>query len=167
MTLYQEMIENWFYIRGQDLNYYKNMIKALESADIETFVAHIQTYINSTISFLDFTKTSTEGVFHGFMAGFLGGMRDSYDITSNRESGLGRYDLMLAPKKPGKRGIILEFKVAKTQKSMKNVASQGLAQILEKGYADRFLHSTEILIIGMAFWKKNVVADYKIVEKTS
>jgi hypothetical protein len=76
-------------------------------------------------------------------------------------------DGMLPPKKPGKRGIILEFKVAKTQKSMKDVASQGLAQILEKGYADRFLHSSEILIIGMAFWKKNVMADYQVVEKAS
>jgi hypothetical protein len=73
--------------------------------------------------------------------------------------------MMLAPKKPGKRGIILEFKVAKTQKSMKDVASKDLTQILEKGYADRFLHSTEILVIGMAFWKKNVVAASQLIDK--
>jgi hypothetical protein len=92
---------------------------------------------------------------------------DTYDITSNRESGLGKYDVLLVPKTAGKRGIILEFKVAKTKKSLQDVASQGLTQILEQRYADRFLNAGEVLIIGMAFWKKHVHGEFVVVKKAT
>ena len=79
-----------------------------------------------------------ERFYHGFVLGLMVDLAGQYRITSNRESGFGRYDLMLEPKNPGEDdGIILEFKVfnPKRENSLEDTVQEALRQIEEKQYA--------------------------------
>ena len=129
---------------------YKTMIKALESGDVEDFLDHIHNYVASSVSFFYMNENTPENGFHVFMLGFLAGLQDTSHITSNRESGLGRYDMILSPKTDNKREIVLEFKTSKTKED------KNYAKILqEKG-------AGEILLIGMSFWGKQMEAAHKV-----
>jgi hypothetical protein len=79
-------------------------------------------------------------------------------IDSNKEAGDGRADLLLIPKKEGKQGIILEFKVCKSEKDLEKIANVALAQIQEQDYTSKFPQGMQILCIGMAFFKKHMKA---------
>ena len=97
-----------------------------------------------TFSFFDtgkhaFEKTEPERFYHGFVLGLMVDLKGRYIITSNRESGFGRYDVMLEPKKPGKDpAVILEFKVRSTRKenSLEETAQSALAQIKDRKYSE-------------------------------
>lgn len=96
----------------------------------------------STFSFFDSgnkpsSESEPERFYHGFVLGLMVDLEDRYIITSNRESGFGRYDIMLEPKDVHTSGIILEFKVLDTikEKELSDTAQAALRQIDEKNYA--------------------------------
>lgn len=86
-------------------------------------------------------------------------LRDSHQILSNRESGFGRYDVMIIPKDVLKPGIILEFKVADTEKSMSKDAKLALAQIKNKNYQAELESRgiSKILKLAIVFFGKKVL----------
>lgn len=116
-----------------------------------------QEYLLKTISFYD---ASTEGFFHGFLAGVLSLMDDEYRISSNRESGKGRYDLCLIPRTRQLPGIILELKYQSglKQNQLEALAEDALSQINEKQYATDLTNAGVDTIIkyGIAFSGKDV-----------
>lgn len=104
-----------------------------------------------------------ERFYHGFMLGIVVDLKEDYIITSNRESGFGRYDVMLEPRNPKDDAIILEFKVfnPKKEKSLEETVQSALHQIEEKQYAAqlaaRGIPKERIRSYGFAFRGKEVL----------
>jgi hypothetical protein len=123
-------------------------------------------YINESGSYFDFDKNTPERVFHVFMLGLLVGLREKYDISSNKESGLGRYDIIFVPKNKKQNGILLEFKIAKTAKELLNKASEALTQIKDRQYVQVFEQQEikNVLAIGMAFYGKKMELVHEIIK---
>ena len=89
--------------------------------------------------------------------------RDYY-VNSNRESGLGRYDVIIEPKNKNNRGYILEFKVVKDEKDLENTAKKAIEQIIDKKYDTQLKERgiKDITLIGIAFFGKLVKISCKI-----
>lgn len=104
-----------------------------------------------------------ERFYHGFVLGLMVDLQRDYIVTSNRESGFGRYDVMIEPKKPDENpAVIIEFKVndEEDEQSLTETAGAALAQIEEKQYANSLLAkgvpADKIYKYGFAFEGKNV-----------
>lgn len=109
------------------------------------------------------SRNPAERFYHGFVLGLIVELRDKYVITSNRESGYGRYDVMLDPKESGRDGIILEFKVynPNKEKSLEESVESTLKQIEEKQYGASLIAKgipkEQIRRCGFAFDGKKVL----------
>lgn len=132
---------------------------ALEKGDGGLFEEVIQKYIINSMSAFDLPNDEPEKSYHLFILGLLVSLSDSYDVVSNRESGFGRYDIMLVPKNPKQRGVIIEFKRVIRKDSLEQSAENALQQIQEKQYAQELQKRgiTAITAFGIAFKGKEVL----------
>ena len=165
MGMFSDMFSGWFENSGTNYNAF---IKALLKGNIKEMNAYMNDVALTTFSSFDTgnhpsERTQPERFYHGFVLGLLVELQDTYLIRSNRESGLGRYDVMLIPQKPEFDGIILEFKVRETEEeaSLGDTVCEALKQIKEKQY-DRELiaHGVpedRIRCYGFAFEGKRVL----------
>ncbi len=137
--MFQNMIEGWFktYVPA-----YNDFIKALLEDDTEAMNYYMNKVALATFSCFDtgagsVETTEPERFYHGFVLGLMVDLADRYEITSNRESGFGRYDVMLEPKNPSDDAIIIEFKVHRParEKDLEATVKAALLQIEEKQYA--------------------------------
>ena len=109
------------------------------------------------------TPKKTENFYHAFVIGLIVDLKDRYEIRSNRESGYGRYDVLLTPKVIPDRGIVIEFKTfnPKKEKNLEETCKNALKQIQEKKYASelisRGLPSNRISAFAFAFEGKKVL----------
>ena len=89
-------------------------------------------------SFMDVGENTAENFYHAFVLGMLVGLRDTYYVNSNRESGYGRYDIMLEPKDKTANSFIMEFKVLenKEEKTIEDTIENAKKQIEEKKYEE-------------------------------
>ena len=104
--------------------------------------------------------TANESFYHGMMLGLCAALGDRYQVKSNRESGLGRFDLQLKPKEKSLPGFIFEFKHTNdTHTDLSLLAENALNQIDEKKYCAEMLESgiKPIIKIGIAFRGKSAV----------
>lgn len=142
---------------GVSINTANNISEALLHKNGEALKAALNTFLLETISYYD---TFNENYYHGLLLGMTAIFAHDYYTSSNRESGLGRYDIQLMPKKAGLPGIIIEVKaVAKASDEMlKSVAAQALQQIEEKRYDTELSKAVvpEIYKYGIAFCGKKV-----------
>jgi hypothetical protein len=110
--MFKRMIKGWFKRGGR---HYNNFIKALLKGDKKAMNIYMNQVALHTISYFDTGKQSSEAeperFYHGFVLGLMVELADRYHITSNRESGFGRYDILLEPLRAEDDGIIIEFKV--------------------------------------------------------
>jgi len=146
-------------VSDQEEGHFELWMKALLEGDIETFSSSLNAYLLHAPSFLDTSGAYKEQFYHGLLLGLLAYLRGSYQITSNRESGLGRYDISLAPLDTRKQGIILELKAAEEGEDLKALAAAAKAQIAEKGYVTEMEGRgiTNILTVGISFCGKKAV----------
>lgn len=160
--MFQRMVSEWF--AGED-NGYNEFIEALLDDDVES----MNEYMNevSEVMFSSFdtgtrpSRSAPERFYHGFVLGLMVDLQGRYVITSNRESGLGRYDIMLEPLQ-GDNAIIIEFKVKKPKEStLEETVIAALSQIDEKKYdsilINRGIDSSRIRKYGFAFEGKKVL----------
>ena len=100
----------------------------------------------------------SEKIYHAFVLGLLVGLKDRYTIKSNREAGLGRYDVMLFPKNTQELGIVMEFKKVSPSEDLEQAAETALQQIDEKKYAHELISYgvSRVLTLGLAFKGKQV-----------
>lgn len=162
--MFQNMISRWF--RGRQYEY-NSFIKALLKGDKKAMNAYMNKIAVETISYFDSgshpSQAEPERFYHGFVLGLMVDLRDRYAITSNRESGFGRYDIVLMPKNEGDDAIIIEFKVydAEDEEGLQDTVASALKQIEEMKYEERILmqgmDAARIRKYGFAFEGKKVL----------
>jgi len=156
--MYRTFVERWFVERINNDNQ-RFMLKALTEGDIELFETIFQETILKIFSYHDFGQES-EKVYQAFVIGLLVWLSDTHELRSNRESGYGRYDVMLIPKDRTKLGIIMEFKKVNTRKheTMEQAIAVAFKQIEDKQYASELqsLGVTQILKLAIIFNGKEV-----------
>ena len=165
LSMFMTMFRGWF--QNSDAKY-GDFLKALVEGDLEAMNYYMNRITISTFSYFDVgggngDDLGPERFYHGFVLGLLAELRDQYEIRSNRESGYGRYDVMLTPLNKNDNAIIIEFKVHEPEEetSLQDTVQSALAQIDEKKYdtellargipADRIRH------YGFAFEGKKVL----------
>ncbi len=141
------------------------LIQALVSGDARTVNELLQEFVINALSVHDIPHSETERTYHLFVLGLLVTLEPNYEVRSNRESGYGRYDIMLIPKDRQKKGIVIEFKKASKHNSedLEEAAQKALEQIDQKRYAHA-LHADgikNVLSYGIAFMGKNVLVKLK------
>jgi len=158
--LYRTMILDWFKNSLHE-HKYRMLLSSLTSGDIDTFSQLFQEFMVSSLSVFDVPPEESEKIYHAFVLGMLIGLKDQYEVKSNRESGLGRYDVMLIPKNRDDLGIIMEFKkVGRFEKiDLETAVTSALKQIEDKQYAQELLDRSisRILYLGFAFEGKRVL----------
>ena len=163
--MFENMVSGWFASRKSD---YNRFLTALLQDDVEAMNAYMNRVALKTFSYFDTGSDAfgegAERFYHGFVLGLMVDLRDRYVLTSNRESGFGRYDVMLEPKRPEENdAIILEFKVFNPRKesSLEDTVQAALEQIEKKQYAaqleERGIPSEHIRKYGFAFEGKTVL----------
>nr|MDJ0840997.1 PD-(D/E)XK nuclease domain-containing protein [Acidobacteriota bacterium] len=137
----------------------KPLLDALQAENMDALAAHLENMVKNVLSFHDTGGSEPERVYHAFMLGLLVDLRGRYEILSNRESGYGRFDIMMTPRDPADTGFVFEFKSAADQ-SLENLeknAALALKQIEERDYAanmrERGVRNTRA--VGVAVYGKH------------
>lgn len=158
--MFRRLIHDWFGPASAD---YNDFLPALLDGDVEAMNAYMNRITLETFSFFDAGKNQPERFYHGFVLGLLVELSGRYRITSNRESGFGRYDICLEPVSPQDDAILLEFKVFNPQreKSLSDTVKAALRQIEEKDYSavlrQKGIAKERIRKYGFAFEGKTVL----------
>jgi len=112
------------------------LLEALLMNKPNTFERHLQKFAACLPSYHDVEGTEPEKFYHGMMIGLLAGLEPHYEVRSNRESGPGRPDVLIKPRKAGKPGVVLELKAAERgEKSIEKAMEEGLLQLETHDYA--------------------------------
>ena len=163
--MFEGMVRGWFKDTKAD---YNDFIQALLIGDIKAMNVYMNRVALSTFSYFDTGRNPSgeepERFYHGFVLGLLIELQNRYIITSNRESGFGRYDVVIEPKEPKNQdAYILEFKVhdAYDEKTLQDTVDTALNQIRRKQYAAgliaRGIEKEHIHSYGFAFEGKKVL----------
>lgn len=163
--MFQNMIRTWFADAETD---YNDFVKALLLGDVKAMNVYMNRVALNTFSYFDTGKRPSgnepERFYHGFVLGLMVELQGRYVITSNQESGFGRYDVMLEPRNLKEDdAIILEFKVQdpEEESSLKDTVQKALRQIEEKKYAssliEKGVEEEHIRAYGFAFQGKKVL----------
>ena len=167
-AMFSSMFKGWFY---QSRSNYNQFVKALLNSDLDAMNYYMNQISMATFSYFDMSgkedgSGAPERFYHGFVLGLIADQTDQYESCSNRESGFGRYDVMMIPRKPGNRrgpAIIMEFKVhnSKKEETLEETVDHALDQIEAMNYDAqlfaRGFERKEIRHYGFAFEGKKVL----------
>ena len=150
--LFRSIVRDWFRdkVIGNDLI---SILKDLTTLNLEEFEEKFKILVRQMFSYMDVGENTAENFYHAFVLGMLVGLRDSYYVNSNRESGMGRYDIMLEPKDKNENSFILEFKVLDDleEKTIEETIENAKKQIKEKQYETSLKERGFINITKMVF----------------
>ena len=159
IKMFRKMIADWFRTSGS----YNRFVKAMLRGDAYEMNAYMERVCRDTSSFFDTAghpsdRKEPERFYHGFVLGLMADQAVNYMLKSNRESGFGRYDVIMEPKDPTDTAVIIEFKVfdeRRGESSLSDTVDAALAQIKEKQYdaelLARGIPADRIYKFGFAF----------------
>ena len=138
----------------------KKILSSLKENNIEEFERIFQNMLLSSISTWD---TSKEAFYHGLSFGMLSYLDGEYYVTSNFESGYGRYDIIAEPRNKNKRGFIIECKIVKDEKDLEKMSKEAIEQIKNKKYDTQLKERgiKEITLLGLAFCGKRMKVSFE------
>ena len=156
-TVFFTIIRSWINNGPVKNDRLELMLQALRAGDIEYFEELLNDFVVHTFSYYDTNGREPEKVYQAFLLGLLAGMSD-YEVSSNRESGFGRYDILLRPKGGKGQAVIMELKRLRPAETVEKALSSALQQIEDKQY-DAVLRQdgfTDILKMAITFDGKRV-----------
>ena len=157
-------VKEFFKQKFIDINFgeslFRNTMESLKKNKIEDFEKYLQNILLRSTSFNDIKN---EDFYHGLIWGMSLFLDKDYYVNSNKESGLGRYDIIIEPKNKNNRGFILEFKVVKEEEDLNKVSKKAIEQIINKKYDTQLKERgiKNITLVGIAFFKKLLKVSYK------
>ena len=157
-------VKEFFKQKFIDINFgeslFRNTMESLKKNKIEDFEKYLQNILLKSTSYND---TKNEDFYHGLILGMTLFLDRDYYINSNKESGLGRYDVIIEPKNKDNRGFILEFKVVKDEENLDKVSKNAIKQIIDEKYDTQLKERgiKDITLVGIAFLKKLLKVSYK------
>lgn len=165
LDMFYNMVRGWF---GEVPRSYNGFVKALLVGDLKAMNVYMNDVALKTFSYFDAgikpsEREEPEKFYHGFVLGLIVDLTGEYTITSNRESGFGRYDVMIEPNESKGDAFILEFKVydKDDEKTLEDTVTSALAQIEEKKYdtllTEKGIPAEHIHKYGFAFEGKKVL----------
>ena len=139
---------------------FRKTMETLKNNKIEEFEKNLQNILLKSTSYMD---GKNENFYHGLFLGMSFYLDNKYSVKSNREAGLGRYDVLIEPINKKERAFILEFKVTDSEKNLENFSKEVLEQIINKKYNIELIKKgiKDITYIGIAFYKKQLRISYK------
>lgn len=147
------------YLAGE--NNFKSLIQSLLDGNIKKFERELQNIFLVNTSFFDMEE---EKIYHSFFLGMLIFLRDKYEVTSNKENGKGRYDILLKSLNKINPAYVFEFKIAENEKDLDKKSEEALKQIKDLKYdvGLKELGINKIYRVGVAFKAKEVKIKYEI-----
>ena len=159
----EEIIKSWFSKTQNNLKL-DNILYELCQGDIDVFKRTFTDFCQNSFSYYDVSGEQPEKFYHAFVLGLIVSLRDEYTIRSNRESGYGRYDIMLIPQNKKQRGVIFEFKKVDREygENFETAFIDAKKQITEKKYASELLAQgvENIVNVIAVFDKKDVKIEW-------
>jgi hypothetical protein len=163
-TIFKDSILYWF-SKSQTYNSFNVVLDNLKKGRIKDFSKYFADFIQQTCSYYDFADREPERIYHALVLGMMVQLQSEYRITSNRESGYGRYDVMLHPLKAELPAFVFEFKKfdEEDEESIQDTLHAALTQMKENNYAATLQQEghTNIHLIAIAFKGKEVKMKYE------
>lgn len=150
-SIYRSTVMQWFEEKRNAVSR-DDLFEALLRGDVEQFEELLGDWLDESISYYD----GKELYYHGFLSGLLSGFR-GYTVKSNRESGLGRPDILILERRRHKLAVIIEIKVAERFAEMETKCDEALQQIEDRNYEAELVNDCyqKIIKCGVAFYQKS------------
>ncbi|MBX9889906.1 MAG: ATP-binding protein [Amoebophilaceae bacterium] len=176
VRLYSRFFKEWLSDKFSNRTQYESFLAHLVSGNVPLFVQELRDFLIQSVSVYD-THKKSEGFYHGLVLGLIASLRSTHYVRSNRESGYGRYDVLLIPKggtQPslldidqvkGTQSLLLEFKQVAKEEELESAARAALEQIQAQAYRTEFLaypYLTAVVEVGIAFSGQAVLAAYSV-----
>jgi hypothetical protein len=166
-TIFKDSVLYWF-SKSQTYNKFNVVLDNLKKGRIKDFSKYFADFIRMTCSYYDFADSEPEKVYHALVLGMMVQLQTEYRITSNRESGYGRYDVMLHPLQSNLPAFVFEFKKfdAEDEESIQETLSSAMQQMKTNNYAATLQQEghSNIHLIAIAFKGKEVKMVYEEAE---
>jgi hypothetical protein len=165
-SFYEETLKSGFNKKWAVLTIAPELLAALTKTDFETFAQLLKEMVLAMLSYHDTAGDEPEKLYHAFVLGLLTHLMDRYVIRSNRESGYGRYDVLMIPHQKEEPGFIFEFKKVNRPKTRHEVDAMksALKQIQEKQYAVELqdqgvknIWGIGVVVEGKQVWVKSLL----------
>ncbi|MVX62366.1 AAA family ATPase [Clostridium chromiireducens] len=159
LIFYRNLIKKWF-LETLTNQKYQLMLNTLIAGNIKIFAGLFKEFVINNLSYFDISGKEPERVYHAFVLGMLVSLSNKYEVKSNKESGYGRYDVMIIPKDISRTGIIIEFKKIDyfLDDTIEEATEEALKQIEEKKYDQELLQKDirNIIKIAIVFKGKEI-----------